>query len=142
MENVKDLLNIDNLEDKYYEFELLLESDKDKVEKQAKSIVGFANTCSGHILVGVTNDGYIKGLTNKEIDETKNLILLTINRYVFPRVTVEFKVVTSKENKKILSVFVDYVNELVVYKAGDYNEKVYIRDDGRRFLQVLFKSLR
>ena len=33
MENVKDLLNIDNLEDKYYEFELLLESDKDKVEK-------------------------------------------------------------------------------------------------------------
>lgn len=130
MENVKELLNIDNLEDKYYEFKLLLESDKDKVEKWAKSIVGFANTCSGHILVGVKNDGYIKGLTNKEIDETKNLILLTINRYIFPHVNVDFKVITSKENKKILSVFVDYVNELVVYKAGDFNEKVYIRDDG------------
>lgn len=69
-------------------------------------------------------------MTNKEIDETKNLILLTINRYIFHHVNVKFEVITSKENKKILSVFVDYVNELIVYKAGDYNEKVYIRDDG------------
>ncbi len=130
MESVKELLNIDDIESKYYEFKLVLEKSEDKIEKWAKTIVGFANSSSGHILIGVTNDGFIKGLSNEEIDETKNLILLTINRHIFPHVPVQFKLIKCKDDKRILSVYVEYVNEIVVFKAGDFNEKVYVRDDG------------
>lgn len=130
MKKIADLLPLEGVENKSYEFKLKLENGDDKIEKWAKTLVGFANTSSGYMLVGVTNDGYAPGLNAEEIDKTKNLILLTINRHIFPHISVDFETIDCAKGKKVLSVFVDYVNEMVIYKAGDYNEKVYIRDNG------------
>lgn len=130
MTKITDLVPCKGVEDKSYEFKLKLESDEEKVEKWAKTLVGFANASSGHMLIGVSNDGYALGLSEEEIDRTKNLILLTINRHIFPHIDVVFETIDCAKGKKVLDVFVDYVNEMVVYKAGDYNEKVYIRDNG------------
>ncbi len=127
---ISELVPIDNLENCSYEFKLKLDSDKDKIEKWAKSIVAYANTASGYILVGITNDGCVVGLNNQEIDEAKNLVLLTINRYIFPHVSVKFESIKCENDKNVLSIFVDYVNEMVIFKAGNYNEKVYIRENG------------
>jgi len=130
MKKIADLLTFEGFENKSYEFKLKLESSEDKLEKWAKTLVAFANTSSGYMLIGVSDDGYAVGLNAEEIDKTKNLILLTINRHIFPHIDVCFDAVSCGNAKKVLVVFVDYVNEIVVYKAGDYNEKVYIRDNG------------
>lgn len=127
---ISELISIDNLENTNHEFKLKLETEKEKIEKWAKSIVAFANTSSGYIYVGVANDGYVVGLNNQEIDETKNFVLLTINRYIFPHVSIKFDLIKCDNEKNVLSIFVDYVNEMVIFKAGDYNEKVYIRENG------------
>ena len=42
--------------------------------------------------VGVNDDGVAVGLNKKEIDNTKILVLRTINRYIFPHVEVEFEI--------------------------------------------------
>ena len=130
MEKITDLISFEGLENNNYEFKVKLETSDDKVEKWAKTIVGFANCNSGYLLIGVTDDGLAIGLTKKETDETKNLILLTINRKIFPHVSVKFKTVKCNNEKYVLSVFVDSINELVIFKAGDFNEKVYVRENG------------
>lgn len=130
MKYIKDLLNKDILENNEYEFKLKLDNKADRIEKWAKTLVGFANSNSGYILVGVTDDGIALGLTKKEIDETKNLILLTINRCIFPHIEVKFETILSENERYVLSIYVEYVNEMIIFKSGDFNEKVYIRDDG------------
>lgn len=130
MKKITDLISFEGLENDNYEFKVKLETNDDKVEKWAKTIVGFANSYSGYILIGVTDDGFAVGLNKKEIDETKNLILLTINRKIFPHVQPKFKIIKCNDEKYVLSVFVDYSNEMVIFKAGDFNEKVYVRENG------------
>lgn len=130
MKYIKDLLNKDILENNEYEFKLKLENKPDKIEKWAKTLVGFANSNGGYLLVGVTDDGIALGLTKKEIDETKNLVLLSINRYIFPHIQVKFETILSEDDRYVLTIYVEFVNEMIIFKAGDFNEKVYIRDDG------------
>lgn len=130
MGKITDLISFDGLENNNYEFKVKLETIDNKVEKWAKTIVGFANCDGGYLLVGVSDDGYAIGLTKKEIDETKNLVLLTINRKIFPHVSVEFKTIKCNEEKSILSIFINPINEMVIFKAGDFNEKVYVRENG------------
>ncbi len=130
MKYIKELLNKDILENKEYEFKLKLDNKPDKIEKWGKTLVGFANTNGGYLLVGVTDDGIAVGLTKKEIDETKNLVLLSINRYIFPHIQVKFETIHCENDRHVLSIFVDFVNEMIIYKAGDFNEKVYLRNDG------------
>lgn len=130
MKYLVELVDSPLIENKEFEYKLKLESDKDKIEKWAKSLVGFANTDGGFLFVGVNNDGIAIGLSKEEIDNSKNLILKTINRYIFPHIQVSFLTYPCEENKGILSVFVPPSREIVIYKAGDFNEKVYIREDG------------
>lgn len=130
MKYVIELIDSSLFEDKEFEYKLNLESDKDKIEKWAKTLVGYANGYGGYLLVGVNNDGVAVGTDHSSIDRYKNLILTTINRYIFPHINVIFNVFHIEEDKYFLSVYIDSVNEIVVYKSGDYNEKVYIREDG------------
>ena len=130
MKYIKDLINIDSIENYEYEFKLKLDNKPERIEKWAKTIVGFANSHSGYLLVGITDDGIAVGLDNKEIDDTKNLVLLTINRYIFPHVQVKFDLIKTENDRFVLLIYVDFVNEIVIYKAGDFNEKVYIRESG------------
>ena len=52
-----------NFEDKEYEFKIKLDSEVDKIEKWAKTIVAFANTIGGTIFVGVNDEGIAVGLS-------------------------------------------------------------------------------
>lgn len=130
MSKIQEIIESDFFENKEYECKLQLESTTDKIEKWAKTLVGYANTYGGYIFVGVSNDGDILGLTKDEIDKTKILVLKTINRYIFPHIQVTFTVFPCNDKKYVLSIWTDFVDEMVIYKSGDFNEKVYLREDG------------
>ena len=58
------------------------------------------------------------------------MVLKVINRHIFPHIQVSFSTFSCGEGKYILAIWTDYLNEMVIFKFGDYNEKVYIREDG------------
>ncbi len=61
MKYVIELIDSSLFEDKEFEYKLNLESDKDRIEKWAKTLVGYANSYGGYLLVGVNNDGIAVG---------------------------------------------------------------------------------
>lgn len=130
MKYLVELVDSSLFENKEIEYKLKLEADPDKIEKWAKTLVGFSNSGGGILFVGVSDEGLAIGLSKKEIDNTKNLVLKVINRHIFPHIEVLFHVMPCDKEKYVLSIYADYVNEMVVYKSGDYNEKVYLREDG------------
>ena len=85
MKNLEELIQADFFENKECEYKLHLETSEDKVEKWAKTLVGYANTYGGYILVGVSNNKDVVGIDGDEVDRTKILVLKTINRHIFPR---------------------------------------------------------
>ena len=107
-----------------------METSENKVEKWAKTLVGYANTYGGYILVGASNNKDVVGIDGDEADRTKILVLKTINRHIFPHIAVSFSVFPCGEGKYILAIWTGYLNEMVIFKSDDYNEKVYIREDG------------
>ena len=44
-------------------------------EKAQKDLIAFANTLGGHLFFGVTDDGVLKGLSKKEVDQTVRSVL-------------------------------------------------------------------
>ncbi|MFC0906126.1 helix-turn-helix domain-containing protein [Clostridium sp. MT-14] len=64
--NRVELLNIiENGENSYIEFK----EEGIKAKELAEEIVAFANSEGGTILIGVSDDGKIKGITDKNIEE-------------------------------------------------------------------------
>lgn len=124
-----------------YEYKLKLDSSVDRVEKWGKTLVAFSNSFGGHIFVGVSDEGYAVGLERKEIDETKNYVFQTIDRHIFPHISVKFDVIPTDEGKYILSIYVPQSDEMVIYRTGDFNEKVYIREDGASILATVSQIL-
>ena len=131
-----------NFEDKEYEFKIKLDSEVDKIEKWAKTIVAFANTIGGTIFVGVNDEGIAVGLSKTDIDDTKRLVLKSIDRYIFPHIDIDFEIYETCETKYILVIRVEYINELIIFRSGDYNEKVYIRENGSTVVATVAKILR
>lgn len=86
MRKLEDLVDADIFENKECEYKLHLETSEDKVEKWAKTLVGYSNTCGGYILVGVSNKKDIVGIDGDELDRTKILVLKIINRHIFPHI--------------------------------------------------------
>lgn len=130
MKKLEDLVNTNIFENKECEYKLHLEANEDKVEKWAKTLVGYANSYGGCILVGVSDKKDVVGIDGDELDRTKILVLKTINRHIFPHIQVYFSIFPCGEGKYILAICTDYLNEMVIFKSGDYSEKVYIREDG------------
>ena len=130
MKFINELLDIEILENNEHEFKIKLDDEIDEIEEWAKTLVGFANVNGGYLLVGVTDDGIAIGLSRKEIDETKNLVLLSIDKYIFPHIQVKFDLFECENDRFVLSIFVKYVNKIIIYKTDDFNEKVYIRNNG------------
>lgn len=130
MKFINELLDIEMLENNDHEFKLKLDDEIDEIEEWAKTLVGFANVNGGYLLVGVTDDGIAIGLSRKEIDETKNLVLLSINKYIFPHIQVKFDLLECENDRFVLSIFVKFVNKIIIYKVDEFNEKVYIRYNG------------
>ena len=125
-----ELFPTEEFEDLNLECKTVLNKEEDKKEKWAKSLSAFSNSGEGHIFVGVDDDLNIFGLTRKEIDSTKNLVLLTIDRHIFPHIKVFFNTIDLKNDKFLLDIFVPSSSEIVCLRMGDYNEKVFIRENG------------
>jgi ATP-dependent DNA helicase RecG len=125
-----DILNVSEFEDCDYECKANLEEVEDKLEKWAKSISAFSNSGEGHMFVGVSDDLEAFGLDHKSVDRSKNLVLKTIDRHIFPHVKVHFATIPVGEGKYVLDILVPSFPEVVCLRIGDYNEKVYVRENG------------
>ena len=67
MKYLVEILDKLEFENKEYEYKFKLETEIDKIEKWAKSIVAFSNCMGGIIFVGVNDDGVAVGLNKKKL---------------------------------------------------------------------------
>ena len=117
-------------EDLDLECKSILNKEDDKIERWAKSLSAFSNSGEGHIFVGVDDDFNVFGLDRKTVDSMKNLVLLTIDRHIFPHIKVFFSEINLQNGKFLLDILVPSYTEIVCLRLGDYNEKVFIRENG------------
>lgn len=94
-------------------------------EKIAKSLVAFANNRGGQLLIGVADDGSIKGV--KSEDEEKYMILKSAHQFCKPAIEPEFEEVYI-DNKVVLVAKIPQSDTKPHY-ALDENKKwwVYFR---------------
>ena len=117
-------------EDTELEYKLKLESSQERTEKWLKTLAAYSNSDGGVVYVGVNNDGLAIGISKNEVDEYKNLIYTAINRYLFPHINPFFEIYECGNDKYVLEIKIKPSKELIIYKFGDFNEKVYIRYNG------------
>ena len=75
-------------EDTKFEYKAIL--NRENPVKWAKNIVAYANDAGGYIFIGVSNERDAFGLDLRTIDETKNLIALVNNRFIFPHAKLSY----------------------------------------------------
>ena len=112
------------------ECKAVLDSGENHIEGWAKSISAFSNSGEGHLYVGVSDDMEAFGLSRGDVDAMKRLVLLTIDRHVFPHVKVHFAELPVGNGKFVLDVDIPSYPEIVCLRLGDYNEKVFVRENG------------
>lgn len=102
------------------------------VEKIARSLVAFANNKGGRLLIGVLDDGSIKGV--KSEDEEKYMILKSANQYCRPAIEPLFEEVYV-DGKLVLVVEIK-ASETKPHYALDEHKKwwVYFRVDDKSIL--------
>lgn len=99
--------------------------------KIARSLVAFANTDGGRLLIGVKDNGRISGIRS---EEEYYMLENAASRYCFPEVTF-----LSKEwninGKKVLEVIIKKSDD-APHRAPDHNSKLkaYIRVDDQNIL--------
>lgn len=127
---IDELFSDSLVEDVKYEFKTIL--NKEDTFKWGKSLVALANGEGGIIYVGVSDDRIAFGLPYKEIDATKNLVYLEIDRHIFPHIDVSFEMrsVDADANNFVLAIKVKKSTSIVSYRHGDFNEVVYVKGDG------------
>jgi len=130
MKYLAELLGHGLFEDEKCEFKIKLEKAQDKAEDWLKTIVGFANSDGGTLYVGVSDDGVAVGIGKKDVDDYKNLVLRMMDRCVFPHLEARFEAIDCENSNFVLSIGIEPAEEIVVYRVGDYNEKVFIRENG------------
>jgi len=90
------------------------------VEKIAKSLVAFANNKGGQLLIGVADDGVIKGV--KSEDEERYMITKSAHQYCKPAIEPEFE-----------EVYVDDKLVLVVKIAASDTKPHYALDEQKKW---------
>lgn len=101
-------------------------------EKIAKSLVAFANNQGGQLLIGVADDGSIKGV--KSEDEERYMITKSAHQFCKPAIEPEFEEIYV-DNKLILVVSIA-ASETKPHYALDENKKwwVYYRVNDKSLL--------
>jgi predicted HTH transcriptional regulator len=100
-------------------------------EKIAKSLVAFANNRGGQLLIGVADDGTIKGV--KSEDEEKYMIVKSAHQYCKPAIEPEFE-----------EVYVDSKLVLVATIAQSDTKPHYALDENKNwwvYFRVKDKSI-
>lgn len=100
-------------------------------EKIAKSLVAFANNMGGQLLIGVADDGSIKGV--KSEDEERYMITKSAHQFCKPAIEPEFE-----------EVYVDDKLVLVVKIAASDTKPHYALDENKKwwvYYRVNDKSL-
>ena len=117
-------------EDLNYEYKAVL--NPENPIKWAKTIIGYANDKGGTLFVGVSNNGEAFGIDLEEIDKTKLLISRINDRHIFPHVKVTYMMrsVDAEAEHFVLGVKVAPAESVIRYREGDYNETVYVKEDG------------
>ncbi len=113
----------------------------ENIDKLSAEIVAFLNSEGGRIFIGVTNNGEIEGLTQKQVDKLNQWISNASRNNIYP--TVQLKTQTLQcDGKTILIVFIPRgenkpysVNKIDVWiKSGSDKRKATV-DDIARLLQ-------
>ncbi len=88
-------------EDFKNQFKLNFES----IDKLASEIVAFLNSEGGRILVGITDDGEIEGLTHSQIDNLNQWIGNACRNKIYPTAKVETQtIICEKKNILIINI--------------------------------------
>ena len=90
------------------------------VEKIAKSLVAFANNKGGQLLIGVADDGSIKGV--KSEDEERYMITKSAHQFCKPAIEPEFE-----------EIYVDDKLVLVVKIASSDTKPHYAMDENKKW---------
>jgi predicted HTH transcriptional regulator len=97
----------------------------DSAFKIAKTIVSFANTSGGNLLIGIADSGVISGVQS-ELHELKRLEIAT-SRLIEPSVTIHIKSVLI-DGSKVLQVSVDESADKPHYAVNEKDLRIiYIR---------------
>lgn len=117
-------------EDLNYEFKATV--NEENPIKWAKTIVAYANSTGGTVFVGVSDDGEAFGLDIASIDKMKNMVALENERHIIPKAKISYLLrnVDDKMGSFVLGIKVSPSESLVRYRSGDYNNEVFIRQDG------------
>lgn len=122
---IKDLIALGENQHLDFKFEI---SDAEKI---ARTLVAYANSGGGKLLIGVKDNGVIKGVSS---DEEYFMLENAAQRYCQPEVAF-----TSKEwiveGKKVLEIDVP-ISPIIPHRAPDYNGvyKAYVRVNDENFL--------
>lgn len=113
-----------------YEFKAAL--SEDNPVKWAKTIVAYANSNGGTIFVGVSDDGEAFGLDITAVDKVKNQVALENERHIIPKAKISYLLrnIDDRLGTFVLGIKVSPSESLVRYRSGDYNNEVFIRQDG------------
>ncbi|MCP5107510.1 MAG: ATP-binding protein, partial [bacterium] len=110
-------------------------------DQLAQEMIAFSNSMGGTIIIGVTDEGEIKGLTDNDIRRLNQLIANTANENVKPAVFPQTEV-TAIDNQKVLLVHIHYgqhkpycTNKGVYYTKSGSDKRKVSQEELRRLFQ-------
>lgn len=111
-----------------------------KPEKIARTLVSFANTHGGTILIGVKDNGYICGV---DPEEEKHVLQQAADFYCDPPVAVQYEEI-EEEDRTILKVLVPESSQkphFAKLKEGDWRGYVRVQDTSVQTSKIVEKVL-
>ncbi len=110
-------------------------------DQLAQEMIAFSNSMGGVIIIGVTDKGEIKGLTDEDIRRLNQLIANVSSENVKPAVFPKTEIITI-ENRKVLLVHIPYgankpycTNKGVYYTKSGSDKRKVSQDELRRLFQ-------
>ena len=124
-------------EDTYTQFK----ENINNADQLAQEMIAFSNSMGGTIVVGVTDNGEVNGLTDDDIRRLNQLISNSANENVKPAIFPKTEVVI-ENNKKVLLVYIPYgankpycTNKGVYYTKSVSDKRKMSQDELRRLFQ-------
>jgi ATP-dependent DNA helicase RecG len=110
-------------------------------DQLAQEMIAFSNSMGGMIIIGVTDKGEIKGLTDEDVRRLNQLIANVSSENVKPAIFPKTGIITI-ENQKVLLVHIPYgsnkpycTNKGVYYTKSGSDKRKVSQDELRRLFQ-------